>query len=97
MEQLAAEIRAARGVDAELEDEQRRGDGEDAVAERLRSVSCRTRHSRDRRRELAADQPHGLEVRVQEVLEHHAVAARALVLPQPRGDLVDRADDARSA
>ena len=47
---------------------------------------------RERRRELASDQTHRLEVAVEEVLEHHAVAAGALVLAKLRGDLVERAD-----
>src|SRR5438034_8125723 len=39
----------------------------------------------------ACDQAHGLEVGVEEVLEHDALAAGALVVAQPLGDLVDGA------
>ena len=102
VEQLVAEV-LGRG-DRELEHEQRRGDREHAVAERLEAAGAGLVHGRivaerggrlgQSGRELAADQPHGLEVGVEEVLEHHAVAAGALVLAEPRDDLVHRADDA---
>src|SRR5437870_1115205 len=48
---------------------------------------------RERRRELAADQPDRLEVGVEEMLEHHAVAAGALVGAETLGGLLDGADD----
>src|SRR5439155_21931546 len=49
--------------------------------------------SGERRRELAADQPDRLEVGVEEMLEHHPVAAGALVGAETLGGLFDGADD----
>ena len=80
------QLRPGRGADADLEDEQRRGDREDAVAERLepcrafihaRIVATGADGLHQCGCELPADQPHRLEVGVQQVLEHHALAAGA--------------------
>src|SRR5690348_13280583 len=48
--------------------------------------------SGERRRELAADQPHRLEISVEQVLEHDAVAARPLVGAQTFYRFPDGAD-----
>ena len=61
------------------------------------SSRSRRRRSTEERGELPPDEAHGLEVRVEQVLEHHPVAARLGVFAQAGSDLVDRADDRSAA